>query len=184
MSVGVSGPRTGEPSLKPRCITRTTRTHSEFRIGQRRVIVVDMPMDLDLRMVTADMRSRVPRVFFLVRHIDVSGASGTGIVAEGTEWTDGSVSLRWRSEHASTTFYEAGVRALLAVHGHRGACEVVYLSPSDGLGPVGSSLDLVFASQRVGVPVPAPAPARCSNGLQECSTCDADEPAHQAVSDK
>ncbi|MFI6827554.1 hypothetical protein ACIBG5_10675 [Kribbella sp. NPDC050241] len=107
-----------------------------------------MPMDLDLRMVTADMRSRVPRVFLLVRHVDVSGVTGTGIVAEGTEWTDGSVSLRWRSEHASTTFYEAGVRAVLAVHGHRGASEVVYLSPSDGLVPVGSSFDLVPASQR------------------------------------
>lgn len=184
MSVCVSGPRTGEPSLKPRYITRTTRTHSEFRIGQRRVIVVDMPMDLDLRMVTADMRSRVPRVFFLLRHVDVSGVTGTGIVAEGTEWTDGSVSLRWRHEHASTTFYEAGVRAVLAVHGHRGASEVIYLSPSDGLAPVGSSPDLVSSSQRAGVPVPAPAPARCSNGPQERSTCDADEPAHQDVSNK
>lgn len=143
-----------------------------------------MPMDLDLRMVIADMRSRVPRVFFLVRHVDVSGVSGTGIVAEGTEWTDGSVSLRWRGEHASTTFYEAGVRAVLAVHGHSGASEVVYLTPSEGLGLVGSSPDSVPPSQRAGVPVPAPASARCSNGPQERSPRDADEPAHEDVSDK
>ncbi|TCM39665.1 hypothetical protein EV648_114187 [Kribbella sp. VKM Ac-2568] len=83
-------------------------------------------------MVTSKMRSTVPRPFLLVRHADVSGVSGTGVVAEGTEWTDGSVSLRWRSEHASTTFYEAGVRAVLAVHGHAGASEVIYL---DGVDP-------------------------------------------------
>ncbi|MFF0264690.1 hypothetical protein [Kribbella sp. NPDC004536] len=142
-----------------------------------------MPMDLDLRMVTAEMRSRVPRVFFLVRHVEASGVSDTCIVAEGTEWTDGSVSLRWRSEHASTSFYEAGVRAVLADHGHRGASEVIYLSPSDGLELVGSSPDLVPPSQRAGVPVPAPAPARCSNGPQKRSR-DTGELAQEEVCDE
>jgi hypothetical protein len=143
-----------------------------------------MPMDLDLRTVTAEMRSRVPKVFFLVRHTDVSGVSGTGVVAEGTEWTDGSVSLRWRSEHASTTFYEAGVRAVLAVHGHRGASELIYLSPSDGLELGGSTPDLVPSSQRAGVSVPAPAPTRCSSWLQERSLPDADEAAYEDVGEK
>jgi prepilin-type processing-associated H-X9-DG protein len=81
--------------------------------------------------VTSKMRSTVPRVFLLIRHTDISGVSGTGVVAEGTEWTDGSVSLRWRSEHASTTFYEAGMGAVVAIHGHGGASEVVFLDGHD-----------------------------------------------------
>lgn len=179
MSVSVLEPRTASLPLKPGSITQATRTHSEFRIGQQGVIVVDMPMDLDLRMVTAEMRSRVPRVFLLVRHVDVSGVSGTGVVAEGTEWTDGSVSLRWRSEHASTTFYEAGVRAVLAVHGHCGASEIVYLPPVDSAAHDTSLPDTATLSQRAGVPVPAPASARCSNwpcdGLDETSPASASQ---------
>jgi len=68
-----------------------------------------------------------PRTFALVRHHDPSGISGTGEVAEGVVWSDGSVSLRWHGEHAATTFWEGGVPALLHVHGHNGATEVVYL---------------------------------------------------------
>lgn len=78
------------------------------------------------------MRLLAPRGFLLIRHIDVSGDSGIGPVAEGTEWSDGSASLRWRGEHAATTFFEAGVRAILAVHGHDGASEVLY---TDGATP-------------------------------------------------
>jgi hypothetical protein len=35
------------------------------------------------------------RLFSLVRDEDVSGISGTGPIAEGVEFTDGSVALRW-----------------------------------------------------------------------------------------
>ncbi|WP_109507101.1 hypothetical protein [Nocardioides speluncae] len=65
----------------------------------------------------------------LIRHQDPSGISGTGEVAEGVVWSDGSVSLRWHGEHAATTFWEGGLSALLHVHGHSGATEVVYLPP-------------------------------------------------------
>lgn len=75
-----------------------------------------------------------PRTFVLVRHHDPSGISGTGEVAEGVVWSDGSVSLRWHGEHAATTFWEGGLSALLHVHGHNGATEVVYLPP--GAGPI------------------------------------------------
>lgn len=34
------------------------------------------------------------RTFLLVRTYDVSGVSGTGIAAEGIEFTDGAVALR------------------------------------------------------------------------------------------
>jgi hypothetical protein len=68
-----------------------------------------------------------PRAFLLVRHRDPSGVSGTGVVAEGTEWSDGSACVRWPGEHASMTFWETGVAAIEAVHGHNGATEVLFV---------------------------------------------------------
>jgi hypothetical protein len=74
------------------------------------------------------MTATSPRLFVLQRHLDVSGVSGTGQIAEGVEWSDGTVSLRWKSDHPSTTFWQAGIEAVEAVHGHGGATEVRYLS--------------------------------------------------------
>lgn len=37
-----------------------------------------------------------PRRFLPERHVDVTGVSGVGPVAEGLEWSDGTVSLRWK----------------------------------------------------------------------------------------
>lgn len=78
------------------------------------------------------VRLSVPRGFLLIRHIDISGVSGTGPIAEGTEWTDGSASLRWRGIHAATTFFEAGVRTILAVHGHGGSTDLLYVDGQNG----------------------------------------------------
>jgi hypothetical protein len=87
------------------------------------------------------MRPSAPRSFLLVRHRDVSNVSGTGVVAEGTEWTDGSASLRWRGEHATTTFFETGLRSILAVHGHDGQTEIMFL---DGSTPRRSAKDFQY----------------------------------------
>jgi hypothetical protein len=64
--------------------------------------------------------------FVLERIEDESGVSGTGVVAEGVEFSDGSVALRWRSHIKSTVVYES-IRACEAVHGHGGRTKVVYL---------------------------------------------------------
>jgi hypothetical protein len=77
-------------------------------------------------------RHASPRPFVLIRHHDPSGISGTGEVAEGVVWSDGSVSLRWHGEHAATTFWEGGLTALLHVHGHNGATEVMYVPGGEG----------------------------------------------------
>ncbi|WP_405061160.1 hypothetical protein OG474_05815 [Kribbella sp. NBC_01505] len=58
---------------------------------------------------------RQARLFRLVRHADASGLRGTGTLAEGVEWSDGSVALRWRGPWASTSTWDR-VEALLAVH--------------------------------------------------------------------
>lgn len=59
------------------------------------------------------------RRFVLVRHVDVSGVSGTGIVAEGIEWTDKTVSLHWLGDRPSTTVWNS-IEDVEAIHGHSG----------------------------------------------------------------
>ncbi len=61
-----------------------------------------------------------PRRFLLDRIIDPTGVSGTGIVAEGVEFTDGSVAIRWRGYRPSTAVW-ARLADALAVHGHNGS---------------------------------------------------------------
>ncbi|MFJ3923050.1 hypothetical protein [Streptomyces sp. NPDC090022] len=65
------------------------------------------------------------RRFHLLRHADVSGVSGTGIVADGILWPDGTASLRWRGERPSTVHWDR-ISDAKAVHGHGGATEIVW----------------------------------------------------------
>ena len=65
--------------------------------------------------------------FELHRDEDVSGVSGTGVVAEGVEFRDGHVALRWVvGRHPSTVLYD-DVRAVTAVHGHGGLTRLVWV---------------------------------------------------------
>ena len=70
-----------------------------------------------------------PRLFQLVRHTDVSGVRGTGTLADGVEWPDGAVILRWRGRWPVTSVWEGGLDALLAVHGQGGRTQVHWLPP-------------------------------------------------------
>lgn len=67
-----------------------------------------------------------PRMFQLIRNRDISGVSGTGPVAEGVVYTDGTVALRWYGANAATAVWPS-LEAVLAVHGHQGATEVSWL---------------------------------------------------------
>lgn len=66
------------------------------------------------------------RCFQLVRDEDVSGVSGTGVVAEGVCFDSGKVVLSWISEYQSVSVYDS-VDDLQAVHGHEGRSRVVWL---------------------------------------------------------
>lgn len=66
----------------------------------------------------------VTRHFFLVRDIDVSGVSGSGRVAEGFVFADGTVALRWLTESPSTALYNS-LEDLQNIHGHNGLTRVV-----------------------------------------------------------
>ena len=71
-----------------------------------------------------------PRLFELVRSRDVSGVTGTGVVADGVEWTDSTVTLRWKGDHPATAVWDS-VESILAVHGHEGATVVRWLDGAE-----------------------------------------------------
>lgn len=66
------------------------------------------------------------RPFVLYRERDVTGVSGTGIVAEGVEFSDGSAALRWLGDRPSTVLWSSLLDAM-HIHGHNGATELVWL---------------------------------------------------------
>jgi hypothetical protein len=75
------------------------------------------------RTMTATLRR-----FLLVRHHDVTGVSGTGVVAQGVRFIDGTVAVRWSSKTPVTSVWES-VEDMLAIHGHDGCTIVRWLDP-------------------------------------------------------
>jgi hypothetical protein len=67
-----------------------------------------------------------PRRFLLHRHEDVTGLSGTGLVAWGCAFPDGVAVVHWLGEHASTVVWER-VASVKAIHGHVGKTEILWL---------------------------------------------------------
>lgn len=66
------------------------------------------------------------RRFKLVRKVDVSGVSGTGHVADGVIFHDGTTVVHWRTEHTSTIVF-ATYSDMIAIHGHGGSTEVEWV---------------------------------------------------------
>jgi hypothetical protein len=68
------------------------------------------------------------RRFELHRDEDITGVSGTGVVADGVAFPDDVVLLRWRGEWpTSICWYDRGVAAVEHVHGHNGATRIVWI---------------------------------------------------------
>lgn len=68
------------------------------------------------------------RRFKVKRVEDESGVSGVGIVAEGVEFDDGTVAMRWLSNKASITFF-LNIKHLKDLHGHGGKTKVSWIDP-------------------------------------------------------
>lgn len=64
-----------------------------------------------------------PRRFKLERTSDPTGISGTGTVADGVVWPDGSLTLKWRGERSSVVLWK-NLEHMLDVHGHGGATTI------------------------------------------------------------
>ncbi|MFJ3826210.1 hypothetical protein [Streptomyces nodosus] len=69
--------------------------------------------------------NNLPRLFHLQRDHDVSGVSGTGRVADGVLWPDGTVALRWIGQRPSTVHWDR-LDDAAAIHGHGGATHIVW----------------------------------------------------------
>lgn len=69
------------------------------------------------------------RRFVLDRREDLTGCSGTGIVAEGVQFSDGSCTVRWGLGEAgfSTTTDHESITSVQSIHGHDGRTVVMWL---------------------------------------------------------
>jgi hypothetical protein len=65
------------------------------------------------------------RTFHLERDVDVSGISGTGVVADGCVFPDGVTVVRWRGDRQSTVVWPS-IEDVEAIHGHSGATRIVW----------------------------------------------------------
>lgn len=76
--------------------------------------------------------------FYLTRFEDVSGVSGTGRVARGIEFDDGSVIMQWNTSHQSIGLYWS-MEHLIDIHGHEGRAVIEYTDDEVTVKPLGSS---------------------------------------------
>lgn len=68
------------------------------------------------------------RRFHLVREEDVSGTSGTGIVAEGCLFSTGKTVIAWTTRYTSVAMYDS-LAELEAIHGHQGKTTITWIDP-------------------------------------------------------
>lgn len=74
------------------------------------------------------------RRFVLLRHGDITGISGTGVVAHGIEFTDGTCAVHWLGDFPCVQVWPAmagtnGVNGVRVIHGHSGRTVVRWLDP-------------------------------------------------------
>lgn len=81
----------------------------------------DLPTAKESNPLT-DSRSRR---FVLQRNEDETGISGTGVVAEGIEFSTGWCALSWMTNAHSVGIYP-NVKELERIHGHNGRAVVVW----------------------------------------------------------
>lgn len=70
-------------------------------------------------------KRELPRRFHLLRIEDATGTSGTGVVAEGVQFTNGFAVLTWLTHYTSVAVYHS-VDVLESIHGHEGRTVVVW----------------------------------------------------------
>jgi hypothetical protein len=66
------------------------------------------------------------RRFYLVRNEDETRISGTGVVAEGLEFSDGSCVMHWLTDPGSIAIYK-NIDDLIVIHGHGGKTTVGWI---------------------------------------------------------
>ncbi len=74
------------------------------------------------------------RTFHLQRDTDLSGISGTGVVAHGVEWPDGAITLWWpkpgdhvdQPKALGAVTWHPDIQRVEEVHGHGGKTRIVW----------------------------------------------------------
>ena len=59
------------------------------------------------------------RTFYLERLEDETGISGTGVVTQGVEFSDGTCVMKWLTGTSSIGIYNS-IEELIQIHGHEG----------------------------------------------------------------
>lgn len=85
-------------------------------------------MNINRRSEHGSVYAGYMRRFELYRNEDQTGVSGTGVVAEGVEFSDGTACLRWRTRFSSTAIYSS-MLDIIQIHGHSGATKVIWMDP-------------------------------------------------------
>lgn len=88
------------------------------------------------------MTEEIPRLFVLRRDRDITGVSGPGDVADGVQWADGSVVIRWRAR-PSTAVWD-NLDTMLSVHGHDGATRVVWADEDQARAKFGADIAEIY----------------------------------------
>lgn len=71
------------------------------------------------------------RRFVLIRHVDVNGVSGEGVIVWGCQWPDGRVSYRWNTPTATSSAADS-IDDVVQIHGHGGYTQLVWLDTDAG----------------------------------------------------
>lgn len=66
------------------------------------------------------------KLFELLRKKDVTGLSGDGIVAQGVQFDDGTICIRWLGQYSSLVIWKS-IDDLLAINGHNGLTQVKWI---------------------------------------------------------
>lgn len=72
------------------------------------------------------------KTFKLLREVDISGVSGTGVVAEGCQLHNGKCILSWYGDLTSIEVTDS-IEDLISIHGHQGSTRVVWENERSGV---------------------------------------------------
>ena len=92
------------------------------------------------------------RLYYLCRKEDISGASGTGRIAEVAEFDDRTVVVRWIGHWnaagvASTTVFNS-LNDLLKVHGHQGRTDVELIAETGDIEALENRIEILREALR------------------------------------
>ncbi len=73
---------------------------------------------------------KIFRRFIMNRSKDESGISGTGIVAEGLQFSSKKCVISWLSDTPSIEIYDS-IEELNRIHGHQGETQIKWIDGSD-----------------------------------------------------